>query len=55
VKVAWRGDVGDVTNILNVQPEYEDCAAIARSTNLPWQQIHTTALQTWQKLADVVE
>jgi uncharacterized protein (DUF111 family) len=52
VKVAWWGDR---TNIMNVQPEYEDCAAIARSTNLPWQQIHTTALQTWQKLADVVE
>jgi uncharacterized protein (TIGR00299 family) protein len=33
--------------VLNVQPEYEDCAALARQHQQPWQEIHRTALQTW--------
>ena len=32
---------------LNVQPEYEDCAAIAREQNLPWREVHRLALQSW--------
>lgn len=43
VKVAWQQS----GQILNVQPEYEDCAAIARSTNLPLREIQTTTLKTW--------
>lgn len=34
--------------ILNAQPEYEDCAKIAYDTHLPWQDIHRLALQSWQ-------
>ncbi len=45
VKVAWQ----EGGNISNVQPEYEDCAAIARESNLPWRQIHAAALQNWQE------
>ena len=30
--------------ILNVQPEYEDCAEIARKTDRPWREIHQIAL-----------
>jgi uncharacterized protein (TIGR00299 family) protein len=33
--------------LLNVHPEYEDCAALARRHNLPWQTIYQTALNTW--------
>ncbi|MBD1846922.1 nickel pincer cofactor biosynthesis protein LarC [Cyanobacteria bacterium FACHB-63] len=33
--------------IVNVQPEYEDCARIAREANLPWREVHRIALQTW--------
>ena len=33
--------------LLNVQPEYEDCARLARQHQLPWQQVHQLALQTW--------
>jgi hypothetical protein len=33
--------------ILNVQPEYEDCAAIARKYHLPWRSVHQMALQAW--------
>jgi len=43
VKVAWQQS----GQILNVQPEYEDCAAIARSTNLPLREIQATTLKTW--------
>ncbi|HTL90135.1 MAG TPA: nickel pincer cofactor biosynthesis protein LarC [Leptolyngbya sp.] len=42
VKVASRNGT-----IVNVQPEYEDCARIARETHLPWREIHRIALQTW--------
>ncbi len=33
--------------VLNVHPEYEDCAAIARRHQLPWQIVHQTALSLW--------
>jgi pyridinium-3,5-bisthiocarboxylic acid mononucleotide nickel chelatase len=44
VKVARRAN-----QTLNVQPEYEDCAQIARQTRLPWQEIHRQALQAWHQ------
>lgn len=46
VKVAWLGEATNKT-ITNVQPEYEDCANIARKYNLPWRQIQRLALQSW--------
>nr|B8HTH5.1 RecName: Full=Putative nickel insertion protein [Cyanothece sp. PCC 7425] len=33
--------------IVNVQPEFEDCAQVAKQQDLPWQQIHQLALSTW--------
>ena len=42
VKVAWTGD-----DISNVQPEYEDCAQLARENNVPWRTIHQLALQAF--------
>lgn len=42
VKVASRNG-----SIVNVQPEYEDCARIARQVNLPWREVHRIALQAW--------
>jgi hypothetical protein len=35
------------SRILNVHPEYEDCARIARESGLPWLTIHRAALQSW--------
>ena len=35
VKVAWSEHLGKKT-IQNVQPEYEDCAKLARENQLPW-------------------
>jgi pyridinium-3,5-bisthiocarboxylic acid mononucleotide nickel chelatase len=34
-------------NLLNVQPEYEDCARFARQHHLSWQEVHRVAVQTW--------
>lgn len=45
VKVAWTGN-----QIGNVQPEYEDCAQLARANNLPWRQVHQLALQCWDRM-----
>ncbi|MBC6419551.1 MAG: nickel pincer cofactor biosynthesis protein LarC [Prochloron sp. SP5CPC1] len=44
VKVASFGE-GNNKQIINVQPEYEDCAAIARQSNQPWQNIRKLALK----------
>jgi uncharacterized protein (TIGR00299 family) protein len=33
--------------IINVQPEYEDCAQLARQYNLPWREVQRLALQSW--------
>jgi pyridinium-3,5-bisthiocarboxylic acid mononucleotide nickel chelatase len=37
--------------ILNVQPEYEDCAQLARQTQIPWREIHRLALEAWHQRA----
>ncbi|NJS09601.1 MAG: nickel pincer cofactor biosynthesis protein LarC [Microcoleus sp. CSU_2_2] len=42
IKVARTGQI-----ITNVQPEYEDCAEIARLHNLSWREVHRLALQIW--------
>ncbi|MBD0304692.1 MAG: DUF111 family protein, partial [Tolypothrix sp. T3-bin4] len=47
VKVAWNGSP-DKT-ITNVQPEYEDCAELARANNRSWREVHQLALQTWYR------
>ncbi len=44
VKIARAQPGGE---ILNTQPEYEDCAKIAYTTHLPWQDIHRLVLQNW--------
>jgi pyridinium-3,5-bisthiocarboxylic acid mononucleotide nickel chelatase len=33
--------------LLNVQPEYEDCARLARQHNLPWREVHRRAIEAW--------
>ncbi|BAY11283.1 nickel pincer cofactor biosynthesis protein LarC [Calothrix sp. NIES-2098] len=43
VKVAWH--LKDA--IANVQPEYEDCAELARKHNIPWREIQRLALHNW--------
>ena len=42
IKVAKSGQ-----RITNVQPEYEDCAEIARVKNISWREVHRLALQSW--------
>ncbi|MGB2926149.1 MAG: nickel pincer cofactor biosynthesis protein LarC [Limnothrix sp.] len=47
IKIGYRGD-----KIFNVQPEYEDCAAIARQTGEPWQAIAQLTLEQWRNKKD---
>ncbi|MGQ9869387.1 nickel pincer cofactor biosynthesis protein LarC, partial [Leptodesmis sp.] len=47
VKVAWAE--GRDRPPTNVQPEYEDCAQLARSHNQPWRQIQRAALESWYR------
>ncbi|NJM62086.1 MAG: LarC family nickel insertion protein, partial [Oscillatoriales cyanobacterium RU_3_3] len=42
IKVAKTG-----LSIANVQPEYEDCAQIAKANNISWREVHRLALQNW--------
>ncbi len=46
VKIASQGR-GDGKIILNVQPEYEDCAELARQSHQPWRVIYQMALTAW--------
>lgn len=46
VKVASRASAG-AKEIANVQPEYEDCAAIARAYNLAWREVHQLVMDAW--------
>ncbi len=42
VKVAFHHG-----NIINVQPEYEDCANIARTKNISWREVYQLVKKTW--------
>ncbi|MCL2932971.1 MAG: nickel pincer cofactor biosynthesis protein LarC [Trichodesmium sp. MAG_R03] len=42
LKVAKKGQ-----KIVNVQPEYEDCAALARQKNIPLMEVQKIILQSW--------
>jgi uncharacterized protein (TIGR00299 family) protein len=46
VKVAWPDKPGKKV-ITNVQPEYEDCAAIAKQNDISWREVHRLALHNW--------
>ncbi|NJN73094.1 MAG: nickel pincer cofactor biosynthesis protein LarC [Limnothrix sp. RL_2_0] len=48
LKIGYRGD-----KIFNVQPEYEDCAAIAKKTGEPWQAIAQLTLEEWRNKKDI--
>jgi pyridinium-3,5-bisthiocarboxylic acid mononucleotide nickel chelatase len=51
VKVARNNLVND-DSIVNTQPEYDDCAAIAQAHQIPWREVHQLALIAWHKLND---
>lgn len=42
VKIARIGE-----KIVNVQPEYEDCAQLAKKHQIAWREIHRQALHSW--------
>jgi len=49
IKVARNNLVND-RSIVNVQPEYDDCAAIAQAYQIPWREVHQLVLMTWHGL-----
>jgi hypothetical protein len=46
VKIAFE-ETEAGRKIINVQPEYEDCARLAREHDRPWREIHQMVLDTW--------
>jgi pyridinium-3,5-bisthiocarboxylic acid mononucleotide nickel chelatase len=46
VKVAWKGQA-EKKVITNVQPEYEDCADLARKHNIAWREIQRIVILNW--------
>jgi pyridinium-3,5-bisthiocarboxylic acid mononucleotide nickel chelatase len=51
VKIAQNNLVGD-DSVINVQPEYDDCAAIAQAHQIPWREVHQLTLIAWHHLTD---
>ncbi len=51
VKIARNNLVSD-DSIINIQPEYDDCAAIAQAHQIPWREVHQLALTAWRDLND---
>ncbi len=49
VKVA-RNNLANDNSIVNVQPEYDDCAAIAQEQQIPWREVHQLVLLAWYNL-----
>lgn len=47
IKVASWG-FGENQQIINVQPEYEDCAALARRHNISWREVSQQAISVYQ-------
>jgi pyridinium-3,5-bisthiocarboxylic acid mononucleotide nickel chelatase len=46
VKIARNNLVND-DRIINIQPEYADCAALAQQHQVPWKEVHQLVLATW--------
>jgi uncharacterized protein (TIGR00299 family) protein len=49
VKIA-RSNLVDNDQIINIQPEYEDCSALAQQHQIPWREIHQLALNSAREL-----
>ncbi len=49
LKVA-RNNLFEDDRILNVQPEYADCASLAQTHQVSWQEVHQLALVAWHDL-----
>jgi pyridinium-3,5-bisthiocarboxylic acid mononucleotide nickel chelatase len=49
VKVARNNLIAD-DSIVNVHPEYDDCAAIAQEYQIAWREVHRLALMAWHDL-----
>lgn len=51
LKLAWFNPqtVNPAPQLVNVQPEYEDCAQLARQHQVPWREVHRVALAAWHQ------
>jgi len=49
LKLAWFNPqtVNPAPQLVNVQPEYEDCAQLARQHQVPWREVQRVALAAW--------
>ncbi|MGK7897746.1 MAG: nickel pincer cofactor biosynthesis protein LarC [Xenococcus sp. (in: cyanobacteria)] len=53
VKIASWGK-GEDREIINIQPEYEDCANLARKHNVPWREIHQQVISEVLKISNAL-
>jgi pyridinium-3,5-bisthiocarboxylic acid mononucleotide nickel chelatase len=47
VKIA-KNNLAEIDRVINIQPEYEDCAALAQQHQVPWKEVYQSALTNWQ-------
>ena len=46
IKIARNNLVG-VDLVINIQPEYDDCVALAQQHQVPWTEVHQSVLMAW--------
>jgi pyridinium-3,5-bisthiocarboxylic acid mononucleotide nickel chelatase len=49
VKVA-RNNLVDIDQIINIQPEYADCAALAQQHQIPWKEVYQSVIVAWHTI-----
>lgn len=49
IKIGYQ-ILGGEKQIMNVQPEYEDCVILAKKSNQSWREVHQIALEKWRSI-----
>ena len=53
IRLKIARDFGEDPQIFNIQPEYEDCATLARQHNVTWREVSQKAIAAYRGLGDL--
>ena len=53
VKIA-QNNLVDIDQIINIQPEYDDCAKLAQQHQIPWKEVYQSVIVAWHTIHHLV-